>query len=602
MRLLGISCAVAVTWTLRVLAQTAPPPAPTAAPSASVAVPPAPAPVGPAPPAPPASAPSPVPGSAESIPPAPPLKVPTPPPQAAPPSAVEERTTLRLPVESVHAPSAPFEAANEDIERRVVVFTDGAAPQLVSSGPKSVRGPLELEIRFRNANPLCYEYSTNVAASRVAASDLPLPERVPGIGSLGAQSSSTFSGLDDAFTAVNAAQTDLDEVLNAARMQASLEDVWAACDGRADSSWQRARVEAAARILAQRVGPMGSWRQVLERAESTALGGKRLARDLETGEQEAVQDVEARKAALSEVERKEQALRDQLSRSGPTRKLKADLEDAARDIASAQRHLREAELKLNRHRRAGDLGRAAERLADRVNHTLEVLSANVAEINRARSLLARSPTAIRRRFGAGETVRVVVERARLERGERVEGRPPQAFEVPAYHTLRPVIIDVGVGPALGIGHNTAQYATEFSPRSIDDTTTAYRVVRTEQGIPLDAVVTLSAYLWGSRYFDDGVFDGMQLVPRPMIGVSLAHPLSTFYAGFSIDPIQFLDISGGVRWANEERLIGPATGERALVTPEGVPQPPVTREEVRPMAFASVTVSTNLLYSWITTKL
>jgi hypothetical protein len=160
----------------------------------------------------------------------------------------------------------PPDPTREEIERRAVVFTDGASPQLVSSGSRYVHGPLELEIRFRNANPLCYEYSTNVAASRVAASDMPLPERIPGIGSLGAQSSSSFSGLDDAVAAVNAAQTDLDEMLNAARMQVSLEDVWASCDERSDYSSQRARVETAARILAQRVGPLGSWRQVLERA------------------------------------------------------------------------------------------------------------------------------------------------------------------------------------------------------------------------------------------------------------------------------------------------------------------------------------------------
>jgi hypothetical protein len=465
-----------------------------------------------------------------------------------------------------------------------------------------VHGAFELEIRFRNANPLCYEYSTNIAASRVAASDLPLPERVPGIGSLGAQSSTNFSALDDAFTAVNAAQTDLDEMLNAARMQVSLEDVWASCDGRSDYASQRARVEAASRILAQRVGPMGSWRQVLERAEATALGGKRLARDLETGEQDAAQDVEAKKSALADVERKERALSDQVAKGGATRKLKADLDDALRDIAGAQRHLRESELKLNRHHRAGDLGRAAERLGERVAHALQALSANVAEINRARSLLARTPTAIRRQFRAGAKVAVIVERARLERGERVEGRRPQLFQVPMFEALRPVIIDLGIGPAIGIGHNTAHYATEYSPRNADEPTTAYRVVRTEQGIPADVLVTLSAYIWQARYFDDTVFDGMQLIPRPMIGVSLAHPLSSFYAGLSIDPIQFLDISGGVRWANEERLIGPASGERALVTPAGDPQPPVVREEVRPMGFVSVTVSTNLLYNWITTKL
>jgi hypothetical protein len=411
-----------------------------------------------------------------------------------------------------------------------------------------------------------------------------------------------FSGLDDAFAAVNGAQTDLDEMLNAARMQVSLEDVWASCDGRSDYSSQRARVETAARILAQRVGPMGSWRQALERAEATSLGAKRLARDLESGEQDAAQDVDAKKAALAEVERKERSLREQSAKGGATRKLKADLDDAVRDIAGAQRRLRESELKLNRHHRAGDLGRAAERLGDRVARALEVLSVNVAEINRARSLLARSPTAIRRRFGAGQTVNVVVERARLDHGERVDGRRPQLFEVPPFETLRPIVLDLGIGPAIGIGHNTAHYTTQFSPRNPDEPTSAYRVVRTEQGIPADVLATLSIYMWQARYFDDEIFDAMQLLPRPMIGVSLAHPLSSFYAGFSIDPVQFLDISGGVRWANEEQLVGPAPGERALVTPAGVPQPPVVRDEVRPMGFVSISVSTNLLYKWIATKL
>lgn len=569
----------------------------------------APAPPAPAPPGPPPVSPAAPPGSAAPIaPPAPWVAPPgtaAPPPLKAPisvpPAPAAEPPPAPRAVEAA-APSPSTEPAREDIERRVVVFTDGPSPQLVSTGSRSVHGPLELEIRFRNANPLCYEYSTNIAASRVAASDLPLPERVPGIGSLGAQSTATFPGLDEAFTAVNGAQSDLDEMLNAARMQSSLEDVWAACDAQSDSSWQRARVEAAARVLSQHLGPMGSWRQMLEQAEATALGAKRLARDLETGEQEAVQDLEAKRAALAEVERKEQTVREQSAKTGQTKKVKAEIDDLLRDIASAQRHLREAELKLARHRRAGELGRAAERLADRVAHALESLSANVAEINRARSLLARSPTAIRRRFGAGETVTVIVERARLDRGERVEGRRPQLFEAPRYRTLRPVILDLGVGPALGIGRNTAHYETEFSPRSADDPTTTYRVVRTEQGIPLDAMVSLSVYLWEPRYLDDTVFDAIKLVPRPMLGVSLAHPLSTFYAGVSIDPVQFLDISGGVRWANEEVLIGPAPGERALATPSGVPQAPVTREEVRPLAFVAVTVSTNLLYNWIATKL
>jgi hypothetical protein len=84
----------------------------------------------------------------------------------------------------------------------------------------------------------------------------------------------------------------------------------------------------------------------------------------------------------------------------------------------------------------------------------------------------------------------------------------------------------------------------------------------------------------------------------MVGISLAHPTSQFYAGASIDPIQFLNISGGVRVADEQILIGPQVLDRALVDTSGQPQPPVTRNEFRASGFVAVTISTNLLYSWI----
>jgi hypothetical protein len=195
-------------------------------------------------------------------------------------------------------------------------------------------------------------------------------------------------------------------------------------------------------------------------------------------------------------------------------------------------------------------------------------------------------------------VTVAVRRTRLERGERIPGRGPQLFETAAYKTLRPVILDLAIGPSLGIGRNDSKYETVWSPKGPDDTTSAWRVLKTEQGLPVDVLVTLSVYLWQRRYFDDIVFDPMYLLPRPMVGISLAHPTSQFYAGVSIDPIQFLNISGGVRVADEQILIGPQVLDRALVDTSGQPQPPVTRNEFRASGFVAVTISTNLLYSWI----
>ncbi len=526
--------------------------------------------------------------------PTPPAAAPSAAPNVAPPPAVPAPPATITPAPRARRAAPP---PDDDVEQRLVVYTDGQSPRIVASGTSSVHGELELEVRFRNANPLCYEYSTNVAASRVAASDQPLPDLVPGLGALGAPSSTGFSGLEDAVTAVNNSETELDDIENAARMQTSLDDVWAACDGGGDFLMQRARVESAARIAAQRLGPLGAWRRVLENAEAVALGAKRLSRDLAAGEHDAAEDDEARKVALTDAERKESATRAAVARAGYTKKSQAEIETAERDLAAAQRKLREGDLTLMRHRRAGELEHAAERLADRVHRTLDMLGTNVADISRARSLLARSPTAIRRRFGVNEAVSVVVERTRLDRGERVADRGPQRFEVPAYVTRRPVFFDIGIGPALGIGRDTAAYAAEWAPANAQDPNPAWRIERTKQGLPLDGMLSISAYVWEPRYYDDKVFDPMQLVPRPMLGVSLIHPTHELYAGLQIDPLQFLDISGGVRFADETTLVGPQVSDHALIDASGAPEPPITRNEVRASGFVAVTVSANLIYNF-----
>jgi hypothetical protein len=491
------------------------------------------------------------------------------------------------------SPPRAEEAPSDDFEHRLVVFTDGASPRIVSTGDREVRGPLELEVRFRSVNPLCFEYETNISASRVAANDRSLPASVPGMGALGAPSSRTFAAVEEALSQINAAETDIDEVLNAARIQVSLDDVWSGCDGGADFAVQRARVDSAARMASERLGPDGAWRQSLENAEAVALGGKRLARELEAGQRNGTLEVETRRAELAAAERAEREAREAIAKGARTPR--TQLEDTARELASAQRKLREAELNLGRRH---DLGRAADHLAERVQGALKRLGAAVGEINRARSLLARSPTAIRRRFDSGERVTVAVRRTRLERGERIPGRGPQVFEIAAYRTLRPVILDLGIGPGLGIGRNDSKYETVWSPKGPEDKYSAWRVVRTDQGLPVDVLVTLSVYLWNRRYFDDVVFDASYLLPRPMVGISLSNPLHQLYAGVSIDPIQFLDISGGVRIADEQVLLGPQVGDRALIDTAGNPQPPVTRNEFRASGFVAVTVSTNLLYNWI----
>jgi hypothetical protein len=107
------------------------------------------------------------------------------------------------------------------------------------------------------------------------------------------------------------------------------------------------------------------------------------------------------------------------------------------------------------------------------------------------------------------------------------------------------------------------------------------------------MVSFSAYLWGRRYLDDTVFDPKQLIPRPMVGLSMEQPFESVYAGLQIDPIQFIDISGGVRFMTTKKIVGQKF-DPENPTAAGEPQ---TLEEVTPLYFAAITFSTDLFWRW-----
>jgi hypothetical protein len=127
-----------------------------------------------------------------------------------------------------------------------------------------------------------------------------------------------------------------------------------------------------------------------------------------------------------------------------------------------------------------------------------------------------------------------------------------------------VLLDLSIGPAIAIGANTSKYETVWSPRDAEDNTSTWRVVRTEQGLDADVLVSISAYIWKQRYLDDTVWSAWQLLPRPMVGISLRHPFDALYLGAQIDPIQYVNIGGGVRFATTEKLVGPRPLDRALI--------------------------------------
>jgi hypothetical protein len=194
----------------------------------------------------------------------------------------------------------------------------------------------------------------------------------------------------------------------------------------------------------------------------------------------------------------------------------------------------------------------------------------------------------RQQFESNQLVTVEVVETRRAGGKPVDKGGDRSLGVMNIAILRPIWVDVGIGPALtfqaihnyGLGGNN-------------------QVVQTENSVNIDGLVSLSAYLYGPRYLDGRAFNGMSLIPRPMIGLSLRQPFSSLYFGGQIDPIQFLDISAGARVYSATQLIGPQLGAPAAVDATGTPIAPATEAKARFGFFISVSASSDLFSSWLT---
>jgi len=163
-----------------------------------------------------------------------------------------------------------------------------------------------------------------------------------------------------------------------------------------------------------------------------------------------------------------------------------------------------------------------------------VLGAIVLEVERARSLLARAPSGWVRHVAPGRELVLTVVRTRLRHGTAVAGDLGEAFESPTIETLPPILFDIGVGPGLTLrqteayGLGVAPLRQERAGEPAGPVTT--RVIRTEEAINVDGVVSLSAYIWGRRYLDDTILHARQLLPRSMLGLSIRDPFSSIYVG------------------------------------------------------------------------
>lgn len=419
-------------------------------------------------------------------------------------------------------------------EKRTVVFRDGLQPRLEVSGDRYVHGALDLVIEFKDTNPLCFAYTLD---EDVPAAAPPVqPQRFEGAMSSG-PGSVVFSDVEAALAAVDARMQELGTLSMEASDKGSLDDVWDTC------LW----TDPPAKMLA-----------VQERriAEVDALLKSRLA-DNGAWTRVLVASIDT----LASVRRRA----DSLVASKPV-----DLQPPAR------RRLLDSAAELERYVTAS---------FTMVRHLQQ-------DLEEAHVRLASKPTVITRSYEPGERVTVKVRRTRLEKGQVAAGADAAVISAQAYRTLSPILFDVGIGPAVTF-KNVEEYGLS---QRVDGRVP--NVSRKRDDLNADGVIALSMYIWGSRHLDDTVFAWQQLLPRPMLGVSMSQPFKSLYFGGQIDPIQFLDISFGARAYSTEFLLDPGAGKPAYTDAAGVPQEPATRKGVTTQLFLSLSFSTDLVQRWI----
>ncbi len=425
-------------------------------------------------------------------------------------------------------------AAAQSNERRTVVFRDGLQPRIEVSGDRFVAGALDLVIRFEDTNPLCFAYTLDDDVPAPAAK-LPTP-RFEGAMSSG-PGTLVFSDVDAAQAAVDARLQDLGTLSMEASDKGALDDVWDTC------LW----TDPPAKMLAV---------QQRRVAEVDALLKTRLAAN-GAWTRVLVSSIDT----LASVRRRA----DSLVAAKPL-----DAQPAAR------RRLLDSAAELERY------VTAVFTLLQRLQQDLEL----------ARVRLASTPAAVTRTYAPGQRVTVRVRRTRLEDGRVAPGADSSVFSAEAYRTLSPILFDVGFGPSITL-KNVEEYGLS---QRIDGRVP--NVSRKRDDLNADGVVALSMYIWGSRHLDDTIFRWQQLLPRPMIGLSMSQPFHSIYVGGQIDPIQFVDLSVGARAYQTDFLLDPQLGRPAYTDEAGVPQQPATRKGVTTQLFVSLTFSTDLVQRWI----
>lgn len=491
--------------------------------------------------------------------------------------------------------ASAHDAAADHHASKVITFSDGAKPELKLDGEAQANGDVHVELRFTNTNPLCFSYSTNLGGveSKAGGGLKPAPTSK-------APTAQKFDSVDAAATGLRAAEKKLADALVAARRDASLEGLWGACGAGGNPAQQISRVEKAEAKLAQ-FG--AAWHASVEESRAAA---KAAIEAMETAPSvaAALSEVSTARANVDRAEKELRDAREKVSAASKFGKKASDeLQDAVRqreaDLKNARGALANVERKVAEAQRAQSVKGQARALLLQAGQGAHELADIRKDVGRASALISAQPVLAKGEVKAGEAKTVTVTKTPLVNGQPAGGG--QTFSAEEIEALRPVLFNLSIGPALTL-ENTQKFGLGVGPSDVDGApqgnAVRTRVLQTEDGLNMDGVVALSMYVWGKRYRDDRVFEPEFLIPRPMIGMSMAQPFSSIYAGLQIDPIQYLDISGGVRWYNREKLIGPAIGSLAAPSEDGSPSQPVTQNEVRAAAFVSVTASTHLFARWL----
>jgi hypothetical protein len=457
-----------------------------------------------------------------------------------------------------------------------------------------VRGTVDLTVTLRNANPLCYSYAASVGIKSFTP-EAPLGT-LNSAGPMAAQGASALTiarplSCDSALRgqplvkcvsdAVSVTMLSLSKIQDeASRAEQLLTLAWLACGNAGpdilggglgpDPVLQRQSIQEAATLVSM---GMKTWYGHIQNANSmpaflpgaTARLNGELALELST--QKTRSDAVAAAIAAGEPGLEIAQLRHEL--------------DAATAVAAQT----DAVIKgLPSADAIAKLGASAQTAADAARN----------DVTDAVSLFGPKPwvsTIVSQQHVLdNQVITVEVTRTPLSRGKAIDKAAAQSLGVAHLYTLRPVWLDVGVGPSITLSNNVA-YGIGAQQQ----------IVKTQDTVNLDGVVTFSFY-WQPRFLDGSLYswdnDAVGWLPRPMIGLSMTQPISSVYLGGQFDLVKFLDISFGARAFSTTALVGPPEGALASTDSTGKPVAPVTRTTERWAPFFSISASTDLFTQWL----